>query len=388
MLPVKLKGTGSVRSIAASVLAAALVVSGVCCTVGRTRAFPFPGELPVLTARGTLPGLYRETSSGGKETEKTEEESESFSREASSPGDRDAGKKDEAKKEEASRKSFVSREPSEKEKEEYISEHKGENSFPVYEFTSTIGNQAGAGVQVKNTSSYDLDIEKELELPLGFRTEKTDKPQVLIYHTHTTEAFLTYDTGYFFESYTARSKDSSKNVCAVGEEIVKSLESRGIKAAHDTTVHDSPSYSGAYYRSADTVREYLRKYPSIKVVIDIHRDGIGDGEQRSKPVFEYKGKKAAQLMILAGYNSGGDPDFEHWEYNLRFALRLQKKASALYPDMARPLSFGDFVYNSDINTGSLLVEIGADSNTLEEVRYTGYLFGDVLYETLKENMKK
>ncbi len=385
MLPAKVKGIGFLRRIGASALGAVLVALGICCTAGRSGELSFLGDIPALTARGTMPGLYRETSSADKGEENGNGEEKSISREASSSGNRDAGKKEEAKKEETSRKGFVSMEPTDEEKEKYISDHRGEDSYPVYEFTSTMGNQAGAGVQIKNTSSYDPDIEKELELPLGFKTEKTDKPQVLIYHTHTTEAFLTYDTGYYFESYTARSKDSRKNVCAVGEEIVRSLENRGIKAVHDTTIHDSPSYSGAYYRSADTVREYLRKYPSIKVVIDIHRDGIGNEEQRSKPVFEYKGKKAAQLMILAGYNSSGDPEFEHWEYNFRFALRLQKKANALYPDMARPVNFGDFVYNSDINTGSLLVEIGADSNTLEEVRYTGYLFGNVLYETLKEN---
>ncbi len=273
--------------------------------------------------------------------------------------------------------------PTEKEIAAYKSAHSGEETYPVLEFTTTQGNIAYSGVQVKNSSSFDLDIKKELSGKPGFTLEKTDQPQVLIYHTHTTEGFLEYDTGYYYESFYPRSTDPEKNVCAVGEEIRKSLESAGICAVHDTTIHDDPSYTGAYYRSYDTVMEYMKKYPSIKVVLDIHRDGIGTDSQRSKPIFTADGKKAAQMMILAGYNYDDSEDFRHWEYNLRFALQLQKTAAEKYPGMVRPLSFGDFMYNMNICPGSLLIEIGADSNTLEEVRYTGYLLGGVLSDVLK-----
>lgn len=273
---------------------------------------------------------------------------------------------------------FESSTPDAEEISRYDSEHAGESQYPVLEFTSVQGNTAFAGVQVKNSSSAEINIEEELNSRLGFKIEKKGEPEVLIYHTHTSESFLTYDTGYYYESFYPRSLDPSKNVCAVGEEIAAQLNKAGIKTIHDTTVHDNPSYTGAYYRSADTVQEYLEKYPSIKIVIDIHRDGIGTETERSKPVCMVNGKKAAQFMILAGYNSENDPAFEDWEYNLRFALQMQKKATEMYPDLARPLNFGDFVYNMDINTGSLLIEVGADSNTIEEVRYTGYLLGNII----------
>ena len=267
---------------------------------------------------------------------------------------------------------------------EYDREHEGEQQLPVLEFTSVQGDVAFAGVQVKNSASTDIDIEEELSSRLGFTLTYDKSPQVLIYHTHTTESFLTYDTGYYYESFYPRSKDKTKNVCAIGEEIVRQLNADGITAIHDTTIHDDPSYTGAYYRSADTVNEYLKKYPSIKVVIDIHRDGIGTESGRSKPVCTVNGKKAAQFMIMAGYNCDDDPAFDDWEYNLRFALKLQKTAVDMYPDLARPLYFGDFVYNMDINTGSLLIEVGADSNTVEEVRYTGALLGKIISQTLKK----
>ena len=278
---------------------------------------------------------------------------------------------------------FEEHPPSEEALAAYQKAHEGEETYPVLEFTSIQGNMAYGGIQVKNSSSLDLDIKEELSGKLGFQLEKTDQPQVLIYHTHTSESFLEFDTGYYYESFYPRSTDPAKNVCAVGEEIAKSLNAAGICTLHDTTIHDDPSYNGAYYRSYDTVESYLEKYPSIKVVLDIHRDGIGTENQRSKPVFTVNGKKAAQMMILAGYNYDGSEEFRHWEYNLRFALQIQKQAQEKYPDMVRPLHLGDFMYNMNINSGSLLIEIGADSNTLEEVRYTGYLLGDVLADVLK-----
>ena len=169
----------------------------------------------------------------------------------------------------------------------------------------------------------------------------------------------------------------------MGKEIARQLNAAGIRTIHDTTLHDYPSYRGAYDRSLATIEEYLKKYPSIKVVLDIHRDGIGTDTEKYKPVFTAEGRQGAQMMILAGYNYDGCEEFEDWEYNLRFALRIQEKAAAMYPGMARPVNFSDFMYNMNVNTGSLLIEIGGESNTLEEARYTGYLLGKVLCQVLK-----
>ncbi len=273
--------------------------------------------------------------------------------------------------------------PTEEEIAAYDREHAGETQYPVNEITITEGNVSFRQVQVLNRSSVDIDIEQELKQPLAFSLEDTDQPQVLIYHTHTSESYLPYDTGYFYESFYPRSSEPSQNVCAVGEEIVRRLNREGITAIHDTTIHDT-SYRGAYDRSLATVQSYLEKYPTIKVVLDIHRDGIGTDTEKYKPVFLADGRKAAQMMILSGYNSDNDEEFDHWEENLRFALKLQEKAFQLYPEMARPLLFSDFMYNMHVNSGSLLIEIGAESNTTEEARYTGYLLGGLLADVLRE----
>ena len=276
-------------------------------------------------------------------------------------------------------------EPSSASEEEiaaYEREHEGEERYPVYETTITEGNCSYQNVQVRNTASIDIDIAEELKGQLGFSIEQTDQPQVLIYHTHTSESYLPYDTGYFFESFFSRSTDCTENVCAVGEEIAQQLNAAGIVTIHDTTLHDYPSYSGAYDRSLATVEDILEKYPSIQVTLDIHRDGIGTDTEKTKPVFTLNGQKGAQMMILAGYNYDGCEEFRNWESNLRFALQIQKAAADWCPDMVRPLNFSDFMYNMNVTAGSLLIEVGAEANTLQEARYTGYCLGQILTQVL------
>lgn len=292
------------------------------------------------------------------------------------------------KSEEPQTDEFQASSASDDEIEKYKKAHEGEEEYPVNEFNTTLGNQNYENIQIKNASSTDIDIKYELTAELGFDTVITDEPQVLIYHTHTSESYLRYDTGYFYESYYPRSSDKTENVCATGEELARQLEKEGIKAIHDTTVHDDPSYSGAYDRSLATINKYLEKYPSIKIVLDIHRDGIGTDTEKSKPVFTYNGRQGAQVMILAGYNYDGSDEFKDWEYNLRFALRIQNIASKDYPNMMRPLYFADFMYNMNVNTGSLLIEVGSESNTVEEARYSAYLLAKAIAKSLKEENKK
>ncbi len=382
-------------------LSVLLTGSGIACVTVRIMSSGIDPGLDIIAAEMTLPAanadnsrrtlmLSADNSDEISEESQTSEQSEEY---ADTDNDKEKNNERTESSKESSRVSgkiaagdFEASEPDEEEIEEYIRQHEGEEQYPVYEFTTTQGNTSYKNIQIKNTASTDIDIKAELEGELGFSIEDTDEPQVLIYHTHTTESYLLYDTGYFYESFYPRTTDESENVCAVGEEIAKQLNNAGIVTIHDTTLHDYPSYSGAYDRSLETISEYLDEYPTIKVVLDIHRDGIGSDTEKSKPVFTADGKQAAQIMILAGYNYDDCEEFRDWEYNLRFALRLQDKASQMYPEMVRALNFSDFMYNMNVNTGSLLIEIGAESNTLEEVRYSGYLLGKVLTDVLSEAM--
>ncbi len=261
----------------------------------------------------------------------------------------------------------------------------GEVQLPVIETRYSSGDLGYNNFFIKNTTGFNLDIGQYLSRPLGFEVENSDKVQVLIVHTHTCESYLTYDSGYYHESFYPRSEDSEKNMTRVGRAIAEGLKAQGIGVVHATEVHDSPAYDGAYYRSYDTIEKYIELYPDIKVVLDIHRDSIsyGSGGGKTKPTFTYNGHKGAQIMIMAGYDPDGYYEFPFWEDNLTFALKLQNTCEEMYPGMTRPLYFGNFAYNMNVNNGSLLIEVGTDVNTLSEAVYTGKLLSNVLAKVLQ-----
>lgn len=242
----------------------------------------------------------------------------------------------------------------------------------------SIGNSGTQyqNIWVKNTNkNYGIDIPGELAKQPAVKIKKDGTVQVLIYHTHTTEAF----------AGSSRTQDNALNVVAVGDEIEKQLKAAGIGVVHDTTCHDYPSYNGSYDRSGETIQRNLKQYPEIQVTLDIHRDAMGtqDGT-RIKPTALIDGKKAAQVMIISGCDDDGTLGFPNWEYNLRLGVRLQKSLSDLYPGLARPLNFCPRKYNEHMTKGSLLVEFGTDVNTLEEAKYSGQLFGKALADTLSQ----
>ena len=174
----------------------------------------------------------------------------------------------------------------------------------------------------------------------------------------------------------------------VGDEICKVLEENGIGFIHDTGIYDEV-YEGAYSRSRETVRKYLEEYPTIQIVLDVHRDAIhySDSEY-AKPTAQINGIKAAQIMIITGAEEGYITDFPNWENNLKFALLFQKTAEESYEGLMKPLYFCQRKYNMDLGVCSLLLEMGTDANTLEEAMYSGYLTGRVLTEIIEGFEKK
>lgn len=260
--------------------------------------------------------------------------------------------------------------------------HTGD-TYPVSEINISSGNMRYDNIVFKNSAPYDPDIAQLLASDLPFSVADNRTVQVLIYHTHTCESYLDEDCGYYYEDYYPRSTDSARSVIAVGDRIAESLKARGIGVVHDTTLHDYPSYDGSYARSWETISAYKKKYPGIVVTLDIHRDAMtADDGTKYKPTFTYDGKKAAQIMIMSGYDESGD--FPFWDENLIFATKLQKACEDSYPGMTRPLYFGEFCYNMDFNNGSLLIEVGTDANTVDEAAYTGELLGNALSSVLKQ----
>ncbi len=239
------------------------------------------------------------------------------------------------------------------------------------------------GVYMKNSSGLSINIKSLLNASLKFKIEKNNQPQVLIMHTHTTETFLNEDKKTYTENDNPRTTDNNKNMVMVGEIVAKKLNDAGIKTLHDKTQHDYPKYTGSYTRSAKTVNSYLSKYKSIKIVIDLHRDSVAvSGNDKAKLVTKINGKKAAQVMLVMGSQSGSIKNHPNWQENLKLALKLQQTFEAKYPTLARPLSLKSSNYNQSLTTGSVLIEVGTEMNSLEEAKYSAELVGNSLVSLL------
>lgn len=240
-----------------------------------------------------------------------------------------------------------------------------------------------SGAQIRNLteeSNEDLHDLSE-ESPWDELDASSGEPLVLIYHTHTCESYMPFGEVYD-EDYPTRSIDCSRNVTAVGDAICEALAKRGISSVHDCAVHDEPMFTGAYYRSADSMLEILDEYPSIMIAIDIHRDGIinADGSVTA-PVAEIDGKTAAQFMIITGCDSAETPLPDYRE-NFKLACLIQNAAEDSYPTLARPIMFDYRSYNQSLFKGNLLIEVGSQANTFEEAEYCGELLGNSIAEAI------
>lgn len=237
---------------------------------------------------------------------------------------------------------------------------------------------------LRNYTKLDFDdIEEILEDAPALKLGDNSKPQVLIMHTHATEAFERYDNIFYDTRNTWRSTDNNMNMVAVGEELAKTLRENGVNVLHDSTQHDYPSYNGSYERSAETVKGYLEEYPSIKIVLDVHRDAIDRNGTLVRPITTIDGKKAAQLMIIAG-SDDGTMNMPNWRDNLRFAAAIQRQAEGDFEHLMRPIFFCYRKYNQDLTRGSLLLEFGSHGNTLEECLYTARLAGQSIAQAIKD----
>lgn len=245
----------------------------------------------------------------------------------------------------------------------------------------------GGGFIKNDVKHSDSEIEKLLETRFDLGLTDTAEPQVLIFHTHATESFEKYDSNVYDTRNTWRSTDNNNNMVAVGSAMQQVLEENGIGVIHDTTQHDYPSYNGSYERSAKTIQAYLDEYPSIKIVLDLHRDAMErDNQTIVKPVAVIDGKKAAQIMIISGCDDG-TMNMPDWAKNLRFAAAFADKMQQSYPDLCRPVYLCYRKYNMDRSNGSLLLEFGSNANTLDEAAYSARLAGQALAELIKENIE-
>lgn len=217
-------------------------------------------------------------------------------------------------------------------------------------------------VQQPEGTNYKLDIEALLKEPLNIKFDKSG-PKALIYHTHTTEAYLKNINEYNSKDTAARTTDERYNVLRVGDEFSKWLKEYGIGTLHNGTNHIEKTDTGAYERSYNTIMNVTNGNPSVKLVFDIHRDASGDAK-KLRTLAKVNGKNTAQIMFVVGTNKTlAHPE---WKENLKLALKLQKYLEDNYPGITRPIYISKNRYNAQVSKGALIIEVGGDGNTIDE----------------------
>lgn len=236
------------------------------------------------------------------------------------------------------------------------------------------------GMTVKNESGYFIDTAALTANGAGLTLPKNE-PQILIFHTHSSEAYTQAGLDKYEPSDTNRTEDPNHNIIRVGDELTRVFEEAGLIVIHDRGVYDYPSYTGSYTRSGAAVEEYLADYPSIKVVIDLHRDALGDEDVVYKTMAEEDGVVSSQVMMLVGTDASG---LEHpnWQKNLTLVLYLQKAVSDAHPTLMRPVDLVMQRYNQHLSQGMFILEVGSSGNTLQEALAAVRLYGRAAGEAL------
>ena len=248
--------------------------------------------------------------------------------------------------------------------------------------TSGEGYDSAQGVYIENRPGLALDVAALAQTQLTL-TLPEEGPQVLIVHTHGSEAYTPDGTDTYVATGECRTTDTEKSVVRVGDEIAKVLTEMGLTVVHDTALYDYPEYNGAYDRSLAAVENWLAQYPTIQVVLDVHRDAlIGSDGTVYKPITTINGEKCAQVMLVMGSNALYD--HPNWLENLALAVQVQKEMNTLWPTLARPIGLRENRYNQQTAPGAMLVEVGSHGNTLQEALAAARMFARALGAVLLE----
>ena len=228
------------------------------------------------------------------------------------------------------------------------------------------------------TMATENALNGKVLLNTNLKLRKSDEPQILIYHTHGSEAYRG-----------SRKGRKSDTVIGVGDVLTKRLEQKNIKVVHDRNIYDvkngKEERSKAYNYAATAIEKNLKKYPSIQVVIDLHRDGVNES---TKLVTRQNGKRMAQIMFFNGMSrtaTNGNIKYlknPNKQTNLAFSLQLQAQAALKYPGFTRKIYVKGYRYNLHYRGRSLLVEVGAQNNTLSEAKASMSLLAELLNNVL------
>lgn len=218
-------------------------------------------------------------------------------------------------------------------------------------------------IKVNSYCGYEAEPTELLKMPLDWDLTQ-EGPQVLIVHTHGSESYQKREN--YTETSRYRTLNTQYNMVSVGDRLAQLLEDGGVEVLHDRTVHDHPSYTNSYNESRKSIKKYLEQYPSIRLVLDVHRDALQDSEgNQIGYTVETAVGTAARVMMVVGTDAAG---LKHpkWKENLALAAKLHAQLEKNTPGLCRPISFRTQRFNQDLSPGAMLLEIGAAGNTRQE----------------------
>ena len=256
---------------------------------------------------------------------------------------------------------------------------RGENDKSVFASNLCWYDKADqATLNIINHTKFNVDLNKFLAQNVNISAKNDGvSPLVLIVHTHGSESYLPAGVDFYAEDESFRSETYENTVVNVGDVLAERLNALGIPTVHDRTMYDTTDFNKSYTFSRAGVKKMLEKYPTISFVIDLHRDSIFDAKGNNiKPLTVTDGEECAQIMLVVGTNEAG-ASHPGWRDNLTFATHLQQSLNTRYPTLARPINLRSAAFNQALSKGSLLIEVGACGNTIEEAKNAILRFADV-----------
>ncbi len=236
-------------------------------------------------------------------------------------------------------------------------------------------------VCIQNTTSHIIDFSEIPQVEVPFSSQ--EGPQILIYHTHGSEAYTQTEDSRYMESDAYRTTDCQRNVVRIGEEMAQVFRTQGFQVIHDTTLYDYPVYNGAYERSRKGVEQWLEQYPTIRLILDVHRDALMTQEGAAYQFIANESENTvAQVMLVVGSDEGG-AEHPNWRKNLALALDLQSTLKKRYNQLVRPMVLRSSRFNQHMSEGALLVEVGGHGNTLSQAVEAARMFAKTTGARLK-----
>jgi len=200
-----------------------------------------------------------------------------------------------------------------------------------------------------------------------------EPPRILIYHTHTAEAYLMDEEERKAVTTVNRTNNTAKSVCAAGVAFSNELLRLGVDTVHNTSNNEREGYNSSYTLSRNNVKSDIKKYGNFTAYFDVHRDAYIKG---TDPTVTVNGKECAKIMIVLGKRS------PYYEKNLALSEKIKERLDSYHPDLCIKILKVDATYNQDLDDNFILVEIGNNGVTVEEAQNAAGLFAKAVAEVL------